>query len=96
MLVSRRRFIAISAAAGGLPLLPIAPARAAPLLRVWTGTALGCDAILQIHYPDPATADRLIEASLAEVRRLECIISFTDRTALFVGSTATESSRAAV
>ena len=75
MRITRRRFIAISAAAGGLPLLPIAPARAAPLLRVWTGTALGCDATLQIHHPDPATADRLIEASLAEVRRLEHIMS---------------------
>ncbi len=75
MLVTRRRFIAISAAAGGLPLLPLAPARAAPLLRVWSGTALGCDATLQIHHPDPATADRLIEASLAEVRRLEAIMS---------------------
>jgi thiamine biosynthesis lipoprotein len=76
MLVTRRRFIAISAAAGGLPLLPIAPAHAAaPFLRVWTGTALGCDATVQIHHPDPATADRLIEASLAEVRRLEAIMS---------------------
>lgn len=75
MRITRRRFIAISAAAGGLPLLPIAPARAAPLLRVWTGTALGCDATLQFHHPDPATADRLIEASLAEVRRLEHIMS---------------------
>ena len=75
MLVTRRRFIAITAAAGGLPLLPIAPARAAPLLRVWSGTALGCDATLQIHHPDPVTADRLIAASLAEVRRLERIMS---------------------
>ncbi len=76
MPVTRRRFIAISAAAGGLPLLPIAPARAAPpLLRIWTGTALGCDATMQIHHPDPAIADRLIEASLAEVRRLEAIMS---------------------
>ncbi len=75
MLVTRRRFIAISAAAGGLPLLPVAQAHPAPLLRVWSGTALGCDATLQIHHPDPATADRLIAASLAEVRRLESIMS---------------------
>jgi thiamine biosynthesis lipoprotein len=72
---TRRRFIAITAAAGGLPLLPFAPARAAPLLRVWSGAALGCDATLQIHHPDPATADRLIAASLAEVERLERIMS---------------------
>jgi thiamine biosynthesis lipoprotein len=56
-------------------LLPINPARATPLLRVWSGAALGADATLQIHHPDPATADRLIAASLAEVQRLECIMS---------------------
>ena len=75
MQVTRRRFIAITAAAGGLPLLPLAPARADSLLRVWSGAALGCDATLQIHHPDPATADRLIAASLAEVERLERIMS---------------------
>jgi thiamine biosynthesis lipoprotein len=31
--------------------------------------------MLQIHHPDPATADRLIGAVLAEVRRLEVIMS---------------------
>jgi len=75
MKLTRRRFIAITAAAGGLPLLPIAPARADSRLRVWSGTALGCDATLQIHHPDAATADRLIAASLAEVERLERIMS---------------------
>ena len=72
---TRRRFIAIAAAAGGLPLLPFAAGRAAPSqnphLRVWTGAALGADASLQIHHPDPKAADRLIAASLAEVERLE-------------------------
>lgn len=75
MIVSRRRFLGITAAAAGLPLLPITPGVAAPLLRVWKGTALGCDAVLQIHHPDAATADRLIAESLAEVRRLEKIMS---------------------
>lgn len=75
MRLTRRRFIAITAAAGGLPLLPIASARAESRLRVWSGTALGCDAVLQIHHPDAATADRLIAASLAEVERLERIMS---------------------
>jgi thiamine biosynthesis lipoprotein len=71
---SRRRFIAIAAAAGGLPLLPIA-ARPAPgqnpHLRSWSGAALGADATMQIHHPDPEAADRLIAAALAEVERLE-------------------------
>jgi len=75
MFLTRRRFIAITASAGGLPLMPIASARASSLLRVWSGTALGCDATLQIHHPHPATADRLIAASLAEVDRLERIMS---------------------
>ena len=75
MKVTRRRFISITAAAAGLPLLPIGSARAAPGLRVWSGTALGCDATLQIHHPDPTIADRLIAASLAEVERLERVMS---------------------
>jgi FAD:protein FMN transferase len=75
MRTTRRRFIAITAAAGGLPLLPVRPARATPQLRVWSGSALGADATLQIHHPDPAAADRLIAASLAEVARLERVVS---------------------
>lgn len=76
MILTRRRFIGITAAAAGLPLMPIGvAAAAAPRLRIWTGTALGCDAVLQIHHPDAATADRLIAASLAEVRRLEAVMS---------------------
>ena len=75
MRTTRRRFIGITAAAGGLSLLPFGPVRATPQLRVWSGAALGCDATLQIHHPDPATADRLIASSLAEVERLERVIS---------------------
>ncbi len=75
MQTTRRRFIAIAAAAGGLPLLPFAAGWGAPsknpLLRVWSGAALGADASMQIHHPDPAIADKLIMASLAEVERLE-------------------------
>jgi thiamine biosynthesis lipoprotein len=73
----RRRFITIAAAAAGLPLLVSRSQAAppAPNLRVWTGAALGADAMLQIHHPDPAAADRLIEASLAEVARLERVFS---------------------
>lgn len=70
-----RRFIGITAAACGLPLLPFGAHAIVPRLRVWTGVALGADAMLQIHHPDPATADRLIAASLAEVRRQEAIMS---------------------
>jgi thiamine biosynthesis lipoprotein len=71
----RRRFLGITAAACGLPLLPLGAKATTPLLRVWTGVALGADAMLQIHHPDPAAADRLIAAALAEVRRLEAVMS---------------------
>jgi thiamine biosynthesis lipoprotein len=79
-LIPRRRFITISAAVAGLPLLPALPrwaadAEATPQLRIWRGVALGADAMLQINHPDPAVADRLIERSLAEVARLENIFS---------------------
>ena len=59
----RRRFIGITAAACGLPLLPLGAHAAVPRLRVWTGVALGADAMLQIHHPDSAyrrPADRRV------------------------------------
>ncbi len=75
----RRRFIGITAAAAGMALLPLSfrlPACEIPAgLRIWRGVALGADATLQIHHPDAAVADRLIERSLVEVRRLERIFS---------------------
>jgi FAD:protein FMN transferase len=79
MLLTRRRFFAISAAAAGLQLLPIVPNSraqdAASTLRTWRGVALGADAMLQFNHPDPVVASRLIERSLAEVHRLERILS---------------------
>lgn len=78
--LTRRRFIAVSAAAAGLPLLPLlrgssaVEARAAQV-RTWRGVALGADAMLQLNHPDPAAADALIERCLAEVRRLERVFS---------------------
>jgi FAD:protein FMN transferase len=86
---SRRRFIGITAAAAGMALLPL-PFRAdaardegRPLLRTWRGVALGADAVLLIHHPDPAVAERLIERSIAEVHRLERVFSlYQDDSAL--------------
>ena len=80
----RRRFLGITAAAAGLPLLPFGAVAANPRLRIWSGVALGADATLQIHHPDPATADRLIAAALAEVRRLEAIMSLYQRDSALV------------
>jgi len=87
--VARRRFIHISAAAAGMALLP-GVGRASPTfedarrpLRIWRGVALGADAMLQLNHPDPAAADRLIDACLVEVSRLERIFSlYRDDSAL--------------
>jgi FAD:protein FMN transferase len=68
--VRRRRLLAISAAMAGLPVLPVG-ASPRPTLTVWRGSALGADAVLQLHHRDPATARRLIGEALDEVSRLE-------------------------
>lgn len=64
--LSRRRFIAISAAA-----LAAAPARAQPARR-WTGVALGARASITLAHPE---AERLTTASRDEIARLEAIFS---------------------
>ncbi len=79
--LTRRRFIRISAAAAGTALLARSGGAGAPegdavsRCCTWRGVALGADAMLQVHHPDLAVADRLIEQSLAEVARLEKIFS---------------------
>ncbi|MFL5284311.1 MAG: FAD:protein FMN transferase [Rhodopila sp.] len=80
--IRRRRFIVVSAAAAGLPVLPVTAA-SGPMLHVWHGTALGADAVLQLHHPDARTARRLIRESLEEVARLERQLSlYRDDSAL--------------
>ena len=72
---TRRRFIAIAAAAAGLPLTAVrARAATAPLHR-WSGIALGAGAEILLHDPDAARARRLIAACVAEIDRLEDVFS---------------------
>ena len=73
--ISRRRFIGITAAAAGLPLIPFGRAQAAADLAVWRGVALGAVAELRLHHPDRSAAERLVERSVRELRRLERIFS---------------------
>lgn len=75
--IRRRRFLTISAAAVGLPLLgfPISGAARPDHLRRWQGTALGARATVLLNHPDAAEAERLIESLTAEIRRLEGIFS---------------------
>ena len=74
--LSRRRFIAISAAAAGCS-LTIAGARASADLGAvtWRGQALGAQASLIIHHHDRAAAGRLVREVVAEVERLEQVFS---------------------
>ncbi|WP_284164585.1 FAD:protein FMN transferase [Frigidibacter sp. SD6-1] len=65
---TRRRFLAISAAA---PFALAGPTRAAPP-PTWTGVALGARASLRIDHPDAA---RIAEEVTAEIARLEGIFS---------------------
>ncbi len=71
---TRRRFIAVSAAALGLGLAARGGHAKTPVRR-WRGIALGADAELTLHHPDPARADEIIGACMAEVRRLENVFS---------------------
>jgi len=75
---SRRRVLRIAAAAAGVAALPwrgTAPRAAAVDLHRWRGTALGAVATISLYHPEARTARRLIEASVAEIVRLEDIFS---------------------
>ncbi|NSY40468.1 FAD:protein FMN transferase [Leisingera sp. ANG59] len=70
--LTRRRFLAISAAALGAA----APAaRAAPV--TWRGSAFGAEARLTIYAP-PRLADRAIAAALSQLRQAEQLFSLYD------------------
>ena len=69
--LTRRRMIAIMATAAGSALVAGGRiARADDAVR-WRGSALGAQVSLEIYHPDRAEAERLVQACLAEVRRLE-------------------------
>jgi thiamine biosynthesis lipoprotein len=70
--ISRRRFIAITAAASALP--RAAFARELQTFT-WHGVALGAEASLTLQHHDKAEAADAINACLAEVARLEGIFS---------------------
>ena len=74
-MITRRRFIGISAAASGLSLLPFGTAHAAADAVVWRGRALGGPAELILHHPDRALARTLVARVASEIARLERIFS---------------------
>lgn len=73
-LLTRRRAIAVVAAAAGLPLIFKAGAAQARLIR-WEGTLLGAPASIKLYHGDEAKARAAIDAGLAEAKRLEAIFS---------------------
>ena len=75
-IITRRRFVAISAVALGVTAagLPFPAAANAPLAR-WRGVALGAEASITLRHPQ---ADRIISACRAEIARLERIFSLYD------------------
>lgn len=75
--IGRRRFLAISAAAAGLAVVPFGASRKAAAGRLveWRGISLGSVASIRIHHSDKAVAESLINQVVAESRRLERIFS---------------------
>lgn len=71
--ISRRRAIAVLAAAAGVPLL--LSARSEARVVRWQGTALGAPALLALYHTDEAAARRAIAAATGELARLEAIFS---------------------
>lgn len=76
-ITGRRRFLAISAAAAGLAVIPFGASRkvAAGRLVEWRGISLGSVATIRIHHPNEAVAESLVDQVVTESRRLEQIFS---------------------
>jgi FAD:protein FMN transferase len=69
--LTRRHMIAIAAsAAGSVFLTGGRMAQAADPVR-WHGSALGAQVSIEIYHPDRAEAQRLVDRSVLDVRRLE-------------------------
>lgn len=73
--LSRRRFIAISAAATAGLVIPLRGASAEPTLHTWRGIALGAKAEINLLHTDADRARRLFSSIEGEIRRLEGIFS---------------------
>ena len=69
--LTRRRMIVIAASVAGSTFLSGGRfAQASGPLR-WRGSALGAQVSIEIHHPDRAEAERLVERCVQDVRRLE-------------------------
>ena len=68
--LTRRRMIVITACAAGSAWLTGGRIAAAADAVRWRGSALGAQVSIEIHHPDRAEAERLVERCVLEVRRL--------------------------
>jgi thiamine biosynthesis lipoprotein len=76
--VTRRRVLQIIASAGGLACtgnLHAALTAPASVTHSWRGVALGARASITIRHHDPENARRLLQRCIAEIRRLEDVLS---------------------
>lgn len=71
----RRRLLKLIAASAGGALLPQGAFAAPVSERRWQGRALGADASIVLFHRSESEAQALIEACVAEIRRLEAIFS---------------------
>jgi thiamine biosynthesis lipoprotein len=69
--LTRRRMIVIAASAAGSALLASSRFAQANAPVRWRGSALGAQVSIEIHHPDSAEAERLVERCVLDVRRLE-------------------------
>ena len=72
---TRRRFIAIAAAAAGLPFAALRAGAETAHLHRWSGIALGAAAEIVLYDPDATRARRLIARCVEEIDRLEDVFS---------------------
>ncbi|MDJ0895089.1 MAG: FAD:protein FMN transferase, partial [Alphaproteobacteria bacterium] len=75
---TRRRMLRITAGASLAGLLGVLPGSRnahAMAQRTWRGVALGADASITLHHPDPAHLETTLAQAVAELRRLENIFS---------------------
>jgi len=76
VMLTRRRFVTIAASAGALPFLPAARMLAAAEAPVaWHGVAMGAMASIILDHPDRRAGQRLLDRCVAEIERLETILS---------------------
>ncbi|AHB48353.1 thiamine biosynthesis protein ApbE [Hyphomicrobium nitrativorans NL23] len=83
--LSRRKVIALCAAAGGAALVPIGshPRAGSEPLVEWTGVSLGSVSTIRLAHPDRRAGKALLRRAVAEARRLEAIFSlYREDTAL--------------